>query len=291
MQKHFLTSVNSLQTEAQPMNCSISQNNVAQINGFTANPSVQPSTQPTQQLTVAACQPNQQTANAAPVTTSSMASNSVSQNVAFAASAGHQTSPKASEQEMVIPSLLTSNGSLDWDAVEHWGIYKYHLDPVDRTRIKRPVIPLVGQAQKHLLPSKLSIELHKLVKQVYTITNRSKQNTAHKVCVDTILRHTLAMIDLAVVVEKRHGNTQPLYALDEVHEMTRRMWFTLYEMGFFGDSKGGRKYSAYLGIQDFARINKIMDTIGRIIGSFKKNYAASVDNHNKNVVNSKRFCR
>lgn len=263
-------------------------------NGF-AQAAVSGTQQPAQQFTNAANQLQQQqvaagnTVNAANSATNGTSATADSAQPNGSSAQGSNTSTANASEEMVIPSLLAPNGSLDWDAVVHWSIYKYNLDPTDRTRVKRPVIPLVEQAQKHLLPSSLSIELHKLVKQVYTITNRSKQNAAHKTCITVILHHTLAMLDLSVVVEKRPGNTQPLYALDEVHEMTRRLWFSLYESGFFGDSKGGRKNCAYQGINDFASINKSIDTIGRIIGSLKKKYSTRVDNKKGNVVNSRRF--
>ena len=276
------------------MNQDVRQTAATQINtAQTINAGAQ---QPAQQFASAANQFQQQqqaaaiagntanTANGA----ANAASASAQPNDSSAQNSNTSTKANASE-EMVIPSLLAPNGSLDWDAVVHWSICKYSLDPTDRTRIKRPVIPLVEQAQKHLLPSILSLELHKLVKQVYDITNRSKQNAAHKTCMDVILRHTLAMLDLSVVVEKRPSNTQPLYALDEVHEMARRVWLSLYEFGFFGDSRGGRKYNEYKGIHDFARINKSMDTIGRIIGSLKKKHSTRVDNKKGNVVNSRRF--
>lgn len=192
-------------------------------------------------------------------------------------------------EEAFVPNFIAPNGCMDWDAAAHWSICKYESEHKDDTHIKRPVIPLVEQAQKRLLPTSLSIEVHKLIKQTFAITNRSKQNAAHKTCLDVILRHALAMVDLAVVVEKRSGNNQPLYALDEVHEMARRIWLSLYEFGFFGDSRGGRKYNEYKGIHDFARINKSMDTIGRIIGSLKKKRSASIDNKKGNMVNSRSF--
>lgn len=292
MEKSVLYSSLNNQSEVQSMNQNPHPNGFAQAAAFGAQ-------QPDQQFTSASGQFQQQqqaaagnTANAAnhAANGSNASSGTVPPN--GPTTQEHNASNKDDVNafdEMAIPSLLAPNGSLDWDAVVHWSIYKYNLDPTDRTRIKRPVIPLADQAQKHLLPSILSLELHKLVKQVYDITNRSKQNAAHKTCLDVILRHTLAMVDLAVVVEKRSGNTQPLYALDEVHEMTRRIWLSLYEFGFFGDSRGGRKYNEHKGIHDFARINKSMDTIGRIIGSLKKKRSASIDNKKGNVVNSRSF--
>lgn len=300
MQKSILYASISGQTTQEgvlPMGQNVSRTVASQIDAAQAiNTGMQQPTQPAQQFTNAAYQFQQQQAAAGNTTNAtnsaangtSATSDSAQPNSTSAQSSNTSTKANTSE-EIVIPSLLAPNGSLDWDAVVHWSIYKYSLDPTDRTRIKRPVIPLTEQAQKHLLPSALSLELHKLVKQVYSITNRSKQNAAHKTCLDVILRHTLAMVDLAVVVEKRSGNTQPLYALDEVHEMARRIWLSLYEFGFFGDSQGGRNYKEYKGIHDFARINKSMDTIGRIIGSLKKNRSASVDKKRGNVVNSKSF--
>lgn len=305
MQKSILYTSISGQTTLEgvhPMNQNVHPTIASQIDAAqTINTGMQQPTQPAQQFTSAANQFQQQqaaaagntanaanTANSTATNSTSAASNSAQPNGSSAQGSNVSTNANTSE-EMVIPSLLAPNGSLDWDAVVHWGIYKYSLDPTDRTRIKRPVIPLAEQAQKHLLPSPLSLELHKLVKQVYDITNRSKQNAAHKTCLDVILRHALAMVDLAVVVEKRSGNNQPLYALDEVHEMARRIWLSLYEFGFFGDSRGGRKYNEYKGIHDFARINKSMDTIGRIIGSLKKKRSASIDNKKGNMVNSRSF--
>lgn len=284
MEKSVLYSSLNNQSEVQSMNQNPHPNGFAQAAAFGAQ-------QPSQQFTSAADQfQQQQTTAGNTANDTNAASDAVPPNGSATQepNASNKTDANGFD-EMTIPSLLAPNGSLDWDAVVHWSIYKYNLDPTDRSRVKRPVIPLVDQAQKHLLPSSLSIELHKLVKQVYTLTSRSKQNAAHKTCITVILHHTLAMIDLAVVVEKRPSNTQPLYALDEVHEMTRRLWFSLYESGFFGDSKGGRENCAYQGINDFARINKSMDTIGRIIGSLKKKYSTRVDNKKGNVVNSRRF--
>ena len=284
MEKSVLYSSFSNQSEVQSMNQNPHPNGFAQAAAFGAQ-------QPNQQFTSAADQfQQQQTTAGNTANTTNAASDAVPPNESTTQEPNAPNKADATAfDEMIIPSLLAPNGSLDWDAVVHWSIHKFNLDPTDRSRVKRPVIPLVEQAQKHLLPSSLSIELHKLVKQVYTITSRSKQNAAHKTCITVILHHTLAMIDLAVVVEKRPNNTQPLYALDEVHEMTRRLWFSLYESGFFGDSKGGRKYCACQGINDFARINKSMDTIGRIIGSLKKKYSTKVDNKKGNMVNSRRF--
>lgn len=300
MQKSILYTSISGQTTLEgvhPMNQNVRPTIASQIDAAQAiNTGMQQPTQPAQQFTSSANQFQQQqaaadnTANAANSAANGTSATSDPARPTGSSAQGSNVSTNANtSEEMVIPSLLAPNGSLDWDAVVHWGIYKYSLDPTDRTRIKRPVIPLAEQAQKHLLPSPLSLELHKLVKQVYDITNRSKQNAAHKTCLDVILRHALAMVDLAVVVEKRSGNTQPLYALDEVHEMARRIWLSLYEFGFFGDSRGGRKYNEYKGIHDFARINKSMDTIGRIIGSLKKKRSASIDNKKGNMVNSRSF--
>ena len=300
MQKSILYTSISGQTTlggVHPMNQNVRPTIASQIDAAQAiNTGMQQPTQPAQQFTSSANQFQQQqaaadnTANAANSAANGTSATSDPARPTGSSAQGSNVSTNANtSEEMVIPSLLAPNGSLDWDAVVHWGIYKYSLDPTDRTRIKRPVIPLAEQAQKHLLPSPLSLELHKLVKQVYDITNRSKQNAAHKTCLDVILRHALAMVDLAVVVEKRSGNTQPLYALDEVHEMARRIWLSLYEFGFFGDSRGGRKYNEYKGIHDFARINKSMDTIGRIIGSLKKKRSASIDNKKGNMVNSRSF--
>ena len=300
MQKSILYTSISGQTTLEgvhPMNQNVRPTIASQIDAAQAiNTGMQQPTQPAQQFTSSANQFQQQqaaadnTANAANSAANGTSATSDPARPTGSSAQGSNVSTNANtSEEMVIPSLLAPNGSLDWDAVVHWGIYKYSLDPTDRTRIKRPVIPLAEQAQKHLLPSPLSLELHKLVKQVYDITNRSKQNAAHKTCLDVILRHALAMVDLAVVVEKRSGNTQPLYALDEVHEMARRIWLSLYEFGFFGDTRGGRKYNEYKGINDFARINKSMDTIGRIIGSLKKKRSASIDNKKGNVVNSRSF--
>lgn len=194
-------------------------------------------------------------------------------------------------EEAFVPNFIAPNGCMDWDAAAHWSICKYESEHKDDTHIKRPVIPLVEQAQKRLLPTSLSIEVHKLIKQTFAITNRSKQNAAHKACVERIMNYALNMLDLSVEVEKRQGNTKPLYELDKIHEATRRLWFNLYELSFFGDSKGGRNYKAYRGIMDYARINENMDAIGRIIGFLKKEYSSPIDNKRNSVVTSKSFYR
>lgn len=224
-------------------------------------------------------------------TSSNAAPNAAQSNGASTSNESASTNANAPEQDNSAPNFIGSNGSVDWDGAVHWSIYKYDTDPHDRAYVKRPVIPLVEQVQKHLLPTALSIELHKLLKQVYTITNRSKQNATYKALTTDIVDSTMKMLKLSVSVEKRRGNTIPLYELDEVHESTRRLWFSLYELGFFGDSKGGRKYSAYQGISSYANINRTMDTIGRIIGSLKKSYSSHVDNRRSSVVNSKNFYR
>lgn len=164
--------------------------------------------------------------------------------------------------------IYTENGSLDWTAVKNLSFFLYENNSEPKPR--RPVVPLLEEARHRLVPNALDFETHKYLKLVFPISSRCRQNAIHKTCISYVMEQSLKLLTLVVNSNKRPSNKTILYELDETHEGLRRLWFVLYELGFFGERKNGRIYDTYGGLSDFARINQSLDTIGRLIGSKKK---------------------
>ena len=142
-----------------------------------------------------------------------------SPNESPASNADTSISSNTTEHEdAFVPNFIAPNGCMDWDAAAHWSICKYESGHKGDTHIKRPVIPLVEQAQKRLLPTSLSIEVHKLIKQTFAITNRSKQNAAHKACVEKSMKQLvvfglICMSSASSVIAKVAAITRPIKEL------------------------------------------------------------------------------